>query len=80
MIQVNVHEAKTHLSRLIEAALEGKSVTIARAGRPVVDLVAHQVPTVVIGVDGWQDYRSDPSLFDGPDAEIDDLFYGAPAS
>ncbi|WP_255475268.1 hypothetical protein [Pseudactinotalea sp. HY158] len=42
--------------------------------------MAHQVPTVVIGVDGWQDYRSDPSLFDGPDAEIDDLFYGAPAS
>ncbi len=37
---VNVYEAKTHLSRLIDRALAGEDVVIARAGRPVVRLVA----------------------------------------
>ena len=40
MATVNVHEAKTRLSRLIEAAEAGEEVVIARAGRPVVRLVA----------------------------------------
>lgn len=35
---VNVHEAKTQLSKLIEAALRGEEVTIARNGKPVVRL------------------------------------------
>ena len=39
MISVNIHEAKTHLSRLLEAALRGEEVTIAKAGRPIVRLV-----------------------------------------
>jgi len=37
---VNVHAAKTHLSRLIEEAVNGEDVVIARSGRPVVRLVA----------------------------------------
>lgn len=37
--QVNVHEAKSQLSKLIEKVLAGEQVTIARAGKPVVDLV-----------------------------------------
>ncbi|MGH7488429.1 MAG: type II toxin-antitoxin system Phd/YefM family antitoxin [bacterium] len=40
MATVNVHEAKTRLSQLIEAAESGEEVVIARAGRPVVRLVA----------------------------------------
>lgn len=35
-----VHEAKTHLSRLIAAALEGKEVVIARGNVPAVRLIA----------------------------------------
>lgn len=38
-MQVNVHEAKTQLSRLIEAALAGEEVVIARGAKPVVRLV-----------------------------------------
>ena len=38
MRQVNVHEAKTHLSRLIREALEGEEVVIARGNRPLVRL------------------------------------------
>lgn len=36
---VNMHEAKTELSRLVERALRGEDVIIARAGVPVVRLV-----------------------------------------
>lgn len=39
-MQVNVHEAKTQLSKLIEAALRGEEVVIARNNKPVVRLVA----------------------------------------
>ncbi len=37
---VNVHEAKTHLSRLLERVDSGEEVFIARAGKPVAKLVA----------------------------------------
>ena len=36
MKTVNMHEAKTHLSRLVEAAAAGESFVIARAGKPLV--------------------------------------------
>ncbi len=36
----NIHEAKTNLSKLIEAALRGEEVVIAKAGKPLVRLVA----------------------------------------
>ncbi len=42
MKQVNVHEAKTHLSRLLEEAAAGEEIVIAKAGRPVARLVAVQ--------------------------------------
>ncbi len=38
-MEVNVHHAKTHLSRLIAAAESGEEVIIARAGKPAVKLV-----------------------------------------
>ena len=36
---VNMHEAKSQLSKLVEAALKGEQVTIAKAGKPLVRLV-----------------------------------------
>lgn len=36
---VNIHEAKTHLSRLIQEALEGEEIIIARGNQPLVRLV-----------------------------------------
>ena len=39
IVQQNIHEAKTHLSRLISRTLKGDDVIIAKAGRPVVRLV-----------------------------------------
>ncbi len=40
----NMHEAKTHLSRLVEAAANGEPFIIARAGKPVVKVVAVDAP------------------------------------
>lgn len=40
MQTVNIHEAKTHLSRLVDQAAAGEEILIARAGRPVARLVA----------------------------------------
>jgi prevent-host-death family protein len=39
--QVNVHEAKTQLSRLLQEVEEGEEVVIARNGEPVAKLVPH---------------------------------------
>jgi prevent-host-death family protein len=44
MKQVNIHEAKTKLSQLVEAALAGEQVVIARAGKPAVQLVPYRQP------------------------------------
>jgi prevent-host-death family protein len=40
----NMHDAKSNLSKLIEQVLAGESVTIARAGKPLVDLTRHEPP------------------------------------
>lgn len=47
MTQVNVHEAKTHLSRLLERAEAGQEIVIARHGRPVARLTAFSRPSGV---------------------------------
>jgi prevent-host-death family protein len=39
-MEVNIHEAKTHLSRLLQRVAAGEEVTIARAGVPVARLIA----------------------------------------
>jgi prevent-host-death family protein len=65
-MQVNVHEAKTQLSRLLELVEEGETVIIARHGQPVAELVparrqagfpfgiAREEPLVASGDDWWQ--------------------------
>jgi antitoxin (DNA-binding transcriptional repressor) of toxin-antitoxin stability system len=45
MKTVNIHEAKTHLSKLIEQASKGEAFIIAKAGKPVVKVSALGAPT-----------------------------------
>jgi prevent-host-death family protein len=45
MKTVNIHEAKTQLSKLIEEASKGEPFVIAKAGRPVVKVTALSAPT-----------------------------------
>ncbi len=40
----NIHEAKTHLSRLVEQAAKGEPFVIAKAGKPLVKVVALEAP------------------------------------
>ena len=40
MPQVNIHEAKTHLSRLVEKAARGEEIVIAKGGKPKAKLVS----------------------------------------
>jgi prevent-host-death family protein len=45
MQTINIHEAKTHLSRLVDQAVEGKSFIIAKAGKPLVKVTALDTPS-----------------------------------
>lgn len=72
---VNVHAAKTHLSRLLQRAEAGEEIVIGRAGRPVAKLVPY-VPTprrLIFGsMRGEIVMHGD---FDASDDEIADDFY-----
>ena len=45
MKTVNIHEAKTHLSRLIEEARKGEPFIIAKSGKPVVKVIPIDAPS-----------------------------------
>jgi len=45
MKTVNIHQAKTHLSKLIEEASKGEAFVIAKAGKPVVKVIALSAPS-----------------------------------
>lgn len=47
MRTVNIHDAKTNLSRLVEKAVQGEPFVIAKAGRPLVKVVALDAPEPV---------------------------------
>lgn len=73
---VNVHDAKTHLSRLLDRAAAGEEIVIGRAGKPVARLVPlEQRPQRVFGALAGQVWISDD--FDAPDDDLIALFEGA---
>lgn len=81
METVNIHEAKTHLSRLLESVGKGESVIIAKAGKPVAKLVPLDPPeTSTAKRFGFlKGQFKVPDDFDHMDqAEIERLFYGEP--
>ena len=45
MITVNIHEAKTQLSKLVEQAVRGEAFVIAKAGKPLVKVAGLDAPT-----------------------------------
>jgi prevent-host-death family protein len=46
MTEVNIHEAKTHLSRLLRRVLSGEEIIIANAGKRVARIVPYREPSV----------------------------------
>lgn len=73
---VNVYEAKTHLSQLLDRAAAGEEIIIARAGRPVARLVALAEPLGRREPGGWRGKVSMTADFDDLPAEIEAAFRG----
>jgi len=77
---VNIHEAKTHLSRIIEEVLAGAEVTIAKAGVPLIDLKIHEVTRPEFGFLKGQIVVNEGYDLDN-DSEFDlDAFYAKGAA
>jgi len=74
-VNVNIHEAKTHLSRLLERVAAGERVVISKAGTPIADLVPHQAATVAFGGLRGEVVYSDEAF--GLDPDIQQMFYGS---
>lgn len=85
MRTVNIHEAKTHLSRLVEEAEKGKPFIIAKAGKPKVKVVPIDEPSAKttrrIGfMKGMYSIPENYEEIDKQlDKEIEELFYGRDA-
>ena len=77
--QVNIYEAKTHLSDLVERAAGGEDIIIAKAGSPRVRLVAIQAPRRPRSPGGWEGRVQLASDFDTVDEQIAALFLGEQA-
>ncbi|MEF8729918.1 MAG: type II toxin-antitoxin system prevent-host-death family antitoxin [Accumulibacter sp.] len=81
MLTVNIHEAKTHLSRLVEQAARGESFVIAKAGKPMVKVTALDAPAAgqVRRLGFMAGGIEVPEDFDRMgDTEIERLFASAP--
>lgn len=74
MTTVNIHEAKTHLSRLLEQVEKGERITIARAGKPIADLVPHVRADFQFGVLGRGAITYHSDTFDDVDPDIVAMF------
>ncbi len=74
-MEVNIHEAKTQLSRLLRRVAEGEEVTIARAGVPVAKLVAFgpSSQSRPMGMDRGKIWIAED--FDTLPPEVEALFY-----
>jgi prevent-host-death family protein len=73
---VNIQEAKTHLSRLVEEAVAGEEVVIARSGKPYVRLVPCVPDRAPRKLGGWEGKVWVAEDFDEPNEEIQRLFEG----
>ena len=77
MKSVNVQQAKTHLSRLLEEAVSGEEIIIAKAGRPYVRLVSCTVGETPRKLGGWAGKVRMAEDFDETPDEVVDLFAGS---
>jgi prevent-host-death family protein len=74
-MEVNIHQAKTHFSRLLERVALGEEVVIAKAGTPVAKLVpVKKTPKKRVFGSAKGDFAV-PDDFNDPDPNFEDLFY-----
>lgn len=70
----NIHEAKTHLSRLVDRAAAGEEIIIARAGKPIAKLVPYKAPVGRRELGHWTGLTWIAPDFDETDEETIRLF------
>ena len=73
---VNIHQAKTNLSKLIELAVKGEPFVIAKAGKPMVKVTAIQAPAVISRLGFMAGQISIPDDFDSMGRKEIELMFG----
>lgn len=73
---VNIHDAKTHFSRLLDRVAKGEEIVIAKAGRPVAKLVPHRAPAGPRTPGGWEGRVRIAPDFDELSPEVAAAFRG----
>lgn len=77
MKPINIHEAKTHLSRLVERVQAGEEIVIAKAGRPAARLVPIEASRKPIKIGGLKGRITVPDNFNTMlEQEIEAMFAG----
>lgn len=73
---VNIHEAKTHFSRLVERVMGGEEVVIGKAGKPVAKLVPYREERSPRKPGGWEGRVRISEDFDELPPEVASAFRG----
>lgn len=73
----NIYQTKTHLSQILELVASGEEVVIARAGKPIADIIMHKPKKnkIKFGTMAGKLHYKDED-FVGIDPEIQEMFYG----
>jgi prevent-host-death family protein len=74
-MEVNIHEAKTHFSRLLQRVAMGEEVVIAKAGTPVAKLLPLNSKKPEFKFGSAKGEFVVPDDFNEPDPALEDLFY-----
>jgi len=77
-VVVNIHDAKTHFSRLVERAEAGEEIIIGRAGRPVARIVPFRPAERPRAPGGWEGRVHIAPDFDDLPPHITEAFQGEP--
>jgi prevent-host-death family protein len=72
----NIHDAKTHLSRLVRRAAAGEEIVIGRAGEPMAKLVPYRPQSGPREGGQWRGQVWVADDFNAPDAGLERLFTG----
>ena len=75
MQMINIHQAKTNLSKLIQKTLNGEDIVIAKAGKPVAKLIAYKEKLKPRKPGLWKGKIWMSDDFNDEDPEINKMFY-----
>jgi antitoxin (DNA-binding transcriptional repressor) of toxin-antitoxin stability system len=73
---INLSEAKTHLSELVQRAYQGEEIIIAKNNLPLVELVVHRPKSkVILGL--FEDHPARDAFMEALDVDISDIWEGS---